>query len=177
MKKLGTKGLKTLKVLHVAMAVMWAGGALAMMTTMLLTEVTDVSSMEMRARILKAIDDYLIIYGANGCLLTGIVYGAFTNWGFFKHRWIVLKWILTILMILSGTFAMGPCVDGNVAITDHAAYLQNVTTTVQWGWLQVAMLVVTLILSVWKPRWKVNSTVSSLHRHVNKMPRGSRAND
>ena len=75
-----------------------------MMAVMLLTDVNDQSSMLMRAQVLKVIDDYLIIVGAVGCVLTGILYGLFTNWGFFRHRWITIKWLLTVLMVAMGIF-------------------------------------------------------------------------
>lgn len=39
--------------------------------------------------------------------MTGLIYGLFTNWFFFKHRWVTAKWILTILAIFSGTFMLG----------------------------------------------------------------------
>ena len=54
--------------------------------------------------VLKIIDDWLIIGGANGCLLTGILYAAFTMWGFFRYIWMTIKWILTAFMIATGTF-------------------------------------------------------------------------
>lgn len=154
MKKLGPKWMKALKILHIALATMWIGGALSMMALMLLTEVTDASSMLTRAQILKVIDDYLIIIGANGCIVTGLLYGIVTKWGFFKNRWIIAKWILTILMMASGTFLMGPCVNGNVSITDKATYMANVEQTMFWGWVQLAMLLIVVILSVWKPKLK-----------------------
>ena len=154
MKKLGTRWVKVLKILHIVLATMWIGGALSMMAVMLLTDVTDVCSMLTRAQVLKVIDDYLIIVGANGCIVTGILYGALTNWGFFRHRWITAKWVLTVLMVASGTFLMGPCVNSNVLKTDTIVYQQNVEQTILWGWVQIAMLAVTVILSVWKPKIK-----------------------
>ena len=154
MKKLGTRWVKVLKILHIVLATMWIGGALSMMAVMLLTDVTDVCSMLTRAQVLKVIDDYLIIVGANGCIVTGILYGALTNWGFFRHRWITAKWVLTVMMVASGTFLMGPCVNSNVLTTDSIVYQQNVEQTILWGWVQIAMLAVTVILSVWKPKIK-----------------------
>ena len=154
MKKIGTTGLKLLKITHITLAVMWIGGAFSMILTLLLTEVNDASSMLLRAKVLKTIDDNLIIIGANGCVITGLIYEAFTNWGFFKHRWIIAKWGLTVFMVLSGTFAMGPCVNSNIFITDIAQYTQNVERTIFWGWIQIVMLFLVIILSVWKPKFK-----------------------
>lgn len=116
------------------------------------------------AMTLKIIDDWMIIGGAYGCVITGAVYGTFTNWGFFRHRWIVVKWVMTLLMILSGTFCMGPYVNGNAALgADKALYAlpdgifwQNIDQIVPWGILQLAMLATVIAISVLKP-WKKKS--------------------
>lgn len=39
------------------------------------------------------IDYAIVIPGAILAVATGIIYGIFTKWGFFKHRWITVKWI------------------------------------------------------------------------------------
>ena len=91
--------------------------------------------------ILEAIDMKILVPGAVGCLLTGIVYGIFTHWGFFKHRWLTVKWTLTLFMILFGTFYMGPLVKGNVLIgnaimegnSDAAQYWHNVSANAYAG--------------------------------------------
>ena len=50
----------------------------------------------------------VVILGAFGCLITGLIYSSFSNWGFFKHTWLILKWIITVAAILFGTFFLGP---------------------------------------------------------------------
>ena len=42
------------------------------------------------------ISDNIIKWGAIGTLLVGFTYGFFTNWGFFKHRWVGVKFVLYI---------------------------------------------------------------------------------
>lgn len=161
MKTLNVTGLKVLKVIHLACAIMWMGGAISMMILLLNMPEDNASEMHAFSMTLKLVDDYLIIIGANGCLLTGIIYGIFTKWGFFRHHWIIVKWILTLFMILSGTFIMGPCVNGNVEhATDLSFYLStdssfwsNITTILHWGLLQNVLLLITVIVSVFKP-WK-----------------------
>ena len=37
---------------------------------------------------------YSVKYGAQGIILLGLTYGFFTPWGFFKQRWLTVKWIL-----------------------------------------------------------------------------------
>lgn len=159
--KLNAKGLKALKVLHLLCAVLWAGGAIGMMVLLTSVKPSGEQEMYMYALALKTIDDYLIIPGANGCVVTGLIYGIFTHWGFFKHRWLVVKWVFTLFMMASGTFLMGPCVNGNVYpadklsdyVTNAAAYWDNISQTVFWGTIQLACLFLVIVLSVYKP-WK-----------------------
>lgn len=142
-------------------AVCWVGGAFAMLLLLAYMPVADVYGMRAYSTVLKQIDDWLIIGGANGCVLTGLIYGFWTKWGFFRHRWIAVKWFLTAFMMVSGTFIMGPCVNENAAqSTDLAFYLMsdssfghNVTTIIHWGILQVVLLVLVIAISVIKP-WK-----------------------
>lgn len=161
MKKLKGNGIKVLKMVHLLLAVMWIGGGLAMMLLLLTTSPQESHEMYMRSLALKLIDDWLIVPGAIGLLLTGIVYGIWTNWGFFKHKWITIKWILAVFMVLTGTFLMGPQVNGNVySIEDipnytlqNSEFFSNVSQTILWGTIQVVLLVLTVIISVLKP-WK-----------------------
>ena len=43
---------------------------------------------------MKLIDDFVIIPGGVGSLLTGLLYSIFTNWGWFKHKWVTTKWAI-----------------------------------------------------------------------------------
>lgn len=105
------------------------------------------------------LDQLLIWVGVMGCLLTGLIYGIWTKWGFFKQCWLTWKWILTILMILLGTFVMGPAGDGNVNPvewydTNVSEYLRNMATTALWGSIQLGLLLIVVWLSVFKPAKK-----------------------
>jgi len=161
MKKLSGNGIKILKILHLLFASMWFIGGVCMI--LLLATITPQESHEMymRAVILKQIDDWIIIPGATSTLVTGIVYGIWTNWGFFRHRWITVKWIMTITMISMGTFLMGPWVNDNVYpvndisnyTMDNSIFFSNNHKTVVLGSIQTFLLFVVIILSVLKP-WK-----------------------
>ena len=106
--------MKALKVVHIVCAIVWFGSAVSMNLLRHLVGNLDAAGMYWMAEILEAIDMKILVPGAVGCLLTGIVYGLFTTWGFFKHRWLTVKWVLTLFMILFGTFYMGPLVKENV---------------------------------------------------------------
>lgn len=163
-KKMGSGGLKLLKVVHLLSAVTWAGAGFSLMLMVFFIRPTEDYAMLTFAQSLKLIDDWLIITGAVGCVITGLIYGIWTRWGFFKHRWIAVKWILSMVMMISGTFAMGPCVNGNVypleevtRYTDNSVmFWDNLTKVEWWGSLQLILIIFTVVISVYKP-WKKNN--------------------
>lgn len=162
MKKLNPQGVKVLKMFHLFFAVLWIGGGIALLAVLFLVYPESGDELYMKSRVIQVIDDFLIIPGAIASLLIGVVYGVWTNWGFFKHRWITAKWILTVCQILFGTFFLGPWVNNNVDIAfelrdaalDHSTFLHNVQMSKICGTIQVVILVVGfIIVSVAKP-WK-----------------------
>ena len=46
----------------------------------------------------------ILVPGAIGTLLTGLVYSIWTHWDWFKHRWSVVMWCICIFGIVFGTF-------------------------------------------------------------------------
>ncbi|MDH6310455.1 putative membrane protein [Dysgonomonas sp. PFB1-18] len=162
MKKLSPQGVKILKMFHLFFAILWIGGGLALVILFFSVNPANGDELYMKSRIIQIIDDFLIIPGAMASLLIGIIYGIWTNWGFFKHKWLIVKWIMTILQILFGTFVLGPWVNENVEIAsalrdaamDDATLLHNVKMSQIWGTVQVAILVITfIVVSVQKP-WR-----------------------
>ena len=83
-----------------------------------------------------ALIDYIdtVVFIPAGLVLpaTGVIYGAFTTWGFLKHWWIAAKWLLTSLVIALG----------------FGYYFTGITLVV----LQLVLILVIVVLSVYKPR-------------------------
>ncbi|WP_165043219.1 hypothetical protein [Dysgonomonas sp. ZJ709] len=161
MKKLNPKGLKVLKTLHLIFAMIWTCGAIAMVLITFLTDAESADELYMKNIILLAIDNWLIITGAMTSLAIGIIYGIFTNWGFFKHRWIIVKWIITVVEILFGTFAYHPWLTENLDIIGRLGeaavwnedYLFNLKMMEISGFFQAGLLLFLIVISVFKP-WK-----------------------
>lgn len=157
--KIKGKGLKYVKLFHLLFAIAWIGGAMSMMLLLFTPSGNTPQAMQMKANVFKLIDTWLIIVGAYGILLTGLVYSIMTNWGFLKHGWITAKWILTIIMIALGIY-MGQFVDGNVSTdlsfyTLHSStYYANIDTLKTLAIIQILMLLSVIILSIWKPKRK-----------------------
>ena len=160
-KKLKPQGVKILKMFHIFFAFCWIVGGLALCLLVFIVQPGSGDELYMRSRILQIIDDYFIIYGAMGAFATGLAYSIWTNWGFFKHPWIVVKWVMIVLQMVFGTFVLGPCVNDNVVIADRLrdaaltdpVFLENIRMTQVWGTLQTSLLLVVIVISVQKP-WK-----------------------
>lgn len=151
--------MKWLKLFHIIFAIAWIGCAFGMNLLKFFVHPDGAQQMYMLSLDIWMLDQLLICAGVMGCLLTGLIYGFLTKWGFFKHRWLIWKWVLTIIMILLGTFVMGPAVDGNVKPiewynTNLADYTQNMDTTALWGSIQLILLILVVWLSVFKPNKK-----------------------
>lgn len=161
MKQLSPKGLKYLKIVHLLFVVMWTGGAMALVVMLCFTHPTTPEGLYIRSRCVQLVDDFLIIPGGIGLLLTGIVYGVWSKWGFFKHNWITVKWSITLFMTILGAFALGTWVNNNVYaveeindyITHQEPFTRNVNRTIFWGSVQVVGLCASILISILKP-WK-----------------------
>lgn len=107
MKMLTPKGMKTLKFFHLIFIMMWTVGVVMMG---LLYWRPSTNSLEFLYNQTTAlfIDYALVIPGAILTVITGIIYGFKTKWGFFKHRWLLVKWIVGVSIILIGTFGLHP---------------------------------------------------------------------
>ena len=164
MKKIGSKGMKIFKIIHLIFVCMWIGGgiALVIMVNAILSDPDETFYGYLYA--MKIVDDFIIIPGALGNLLMGLFYGFFSNWGFFKHKWLTVKWALTVLQILFGTFCLGPWLNRSVEITGKLLELPFEDTEVAsnlfllnlWGSIQVMLLIFMLVISVIKPWRKEN---------------------
>ncbi len=111
----------------------------------------------------------VVILGALVCIITGIVYGIFTNWGFFKYRWLIAKWLLTTISLTSAMLFLAPGEEvmlelskelGNQALQNQA-YLIIKAQFLFWSIVQVVLLTLMIICSVFKP-WGKRKTTKKL---------------
>lgn len=161
--KLSAKQQKTLKLLHIITSCAWLGGACSLF--MLYFAKQSIDSAQVLVGINTAsrwIDIVIVIsLGAVGCFLTGLIYSLCTPWGFFRHRWIAVKWVLVIAMILFGTFFLGPWEEEMLYLSKTLGqdvftsinYAQIEFYHISWSSIQITTLIITLFISVFKP-WK-----------------------
>jgi hypothetical protein len=107
------------------------------------------------------IDMKILTPAAVVTLITGLIYSIFTKWGFFKHGWLIYKWIITIAIIVTGTFYLGPMVSNMLDIVDikrfaalEDPYYQSGLFTGMWASIiNTTLLIIAVVVSVYKP-WK-----------------------
>ena len=163
MVRISATAQKWLKGLHLVAVACWVGGGIALLMLYFLKPGTGGDGVlyginQAAHRVDMAV---VVVPGAFGCLLTGLAYSLLTGWGFFRHGWLVFKWVVTVSAIVFGTVCLGPW---ETAMTDISgelgmrslldpAYLHNEQMNFVWGTVQVAVLVATVFISIFKP-WK-----------------------
>ncbi|MBC9784329.1 hypothetical protein H1S01_07370 [Heliobacterium chlorum] len=165
MKALGPRGVSWLKSFHIFVSGVWVGAGICMIMISYFGRPANGDELYATNAAAKLIDDFVVIPAAISSLLTGLVYSVFTKWGFFKHRWVTVKWVVTVFSILFGTFFLGPWLNDATSIAaserwmalNNPIYVHSITMNRYFGTMQVASLIFLVFISVIKP-WRKNST-------------------
>ena len=161
MKKISGSGLKWLKAFHIFFAGLWLGGAIALTLKQFFINPNDGIELYGIASTLKFVDDFIIIPGGVGSLLSGLIYSIWTNFGWFRHNWIIVKWCINLFGLIFGTFFLGPWLNslppialnqGLSALSDPV-FTQNSHMLMIFGPFQAATKVLAIFISAIKP-WK-----------------------
>ncbi|MFI6101531.1 hypothetical protein ACIA8G_38805 [Lentzea sp. NPDC051213] len=134
------KSARTLLVwLHVVTSVGWLSQAVALLTLLLYgMKTSDLNAFKM-ARVL---DHQVLAIMANTSAFTGFMLSATTPWGYFRHWWVLGKFVITISQLYIGIFILS----GNLhqAAEGHHSAWMPVGTALMIGaiafqtWLSVA---------------------------------------
>ena len=160
MKPLGRTARNLLLGAHILCAALWMGGVAALLVISLVgARPQHDEALSLMRLTLRWIDWVIIIPACLGSLLTGLLFSWLTTWGFFRHTWLVIKWVLTVAMILFGIFFLGPWVDRTailaaergVASLGDPSYAVTVTRILAAAGVQMALLLFMLFLSTLKP--------------------------
>ncbi len=159
--RMGKRTRKWLKSFHILFAGMWVTGALTAMLLIFFVDANSGPELYGINKVLHFIDLVIIVIGNSGLLVTGIIYATFTRWGWFRFRWINVKWIITLAGMLVGIFFLGPWVvamleisktEGLAALTNQE-YLYALKMTMWIGSIQLASTLFALFISTFKP-WR-----------------------
>lgn len=129
MKKLSASGRAWLKGFHIVCTCAWIGAGVCMFLLNFVARPNDSHDLYVVMAALRLIDDWMIIPAAIGSLLTGLLLSWLTPWGFFKWRWVTVKWGLTVIMTLFGVFYLSPWLHemADITVSDPIGVLHNET--------------------------------------------------
>lgn len=157
--KFGSLGLKILRMLHFLLIVLFLGGILSSLALLLKLDLSNFDDVYFSYKSFSIISDLIVKIGAQGTILVGAVYGFFTRWGFIKHKWLALKWLLFIAQTFIGILVFDRLMVANLGLleTEKALVLSNLIFIhnhylrlyVVIG--QIGLTLVALVLSVLKP--------------------------
>jgi hypothetical protein len=145
---------KVILTAHIATSVGWFGAV----TSFLMVSIVGLSRQEtqlVRAIYISAepITWYALVPLALASLITGIIQSLGTQWGLFRHYWVLFKLVLTIL----ATLVLLQYTQTVTQLADVALETDNPNLDCLWSYLlhsagALAVLLVATILSIFKPR-------------------------
>lgn len=113
------KALKILTALHLICLGLVMGAAAGVLASLRLMYTRGENLDHLTADLFQVtLVNGLFMWALYGLLATSIAFSLFSPWGFFRHTWIVLKWVGLALMVLCSANWMIPAVDGMAALSD-----------------------------------------------------------
>jgi len=92
-------------------------------------------------------------------VLTGLAYSVFTQWGFARYRWVMVKWLGAVILVTTSVLWMGPAVSGMAGLADGFFSIKGAAPLYgqlfrQAAWAMAASLalfILVIFISVMKP--------------------------
>jgi hypothetical protein len=141
---------------HLTLSVGWIGAVAAYLPLDVATA-TSQDPQTLRAAYLgmDLIVRDVIVPLALGSLLTGLVMSVGTKWGLFRHYWVLISLLLTIVatvVLLDSTQAISDVAATAAAPTTSAAELRALLSTLDRSVGGTVVLLVILVLNMYKPQ-------------------------
>jgi len=159
MRKFGSLGLKILKMSHILLIVLFLGGILSSFALIMKLDLSNFDDVYMAYKTFNILSDNVVKIGAQGTILLGAIYGFFTKWGFIKHKWLAVKWILFIMQTFVGILIVDKLMVANTVLLEtekvlalsNPLFLHNHYLRLYVVIAQIGLTLFALTLSVLKP--------------------------
>ncbi|MFE1170926.1 DUF2269 domain-containing protein [Streptomyces sp. NPDC058773] len=174
MQQLSRPVRRAVLVLHVAVSVSWLGltlGLLALGITGYRTGSPGTAAVAYLA--MKIFGDWLVLPLAFASLVSGLVLSLGTAWGLARHRWVVVKFWLTLVTVLLSVFSLRPGINHLAAEAAAGTPAHDVSLVVAPSVATATYLFLTAI-SVLKP-WGPTARGSRLRATQSAEARAGRA--
>jgi hypothetical protein len=156
--RLPLRARRLVLVLHVISSVGWLGlnlGVLVLAVTGATTD--DPQTQHAVYRVMGVLGDVLLLPISLTAFVTGLVLALGTVWGLFRHRWVVVKFWLTLIAVILTPLSLLPGIHETVAIVsstppDRLADMGGAAVDgISAGCVSTCMYVTCVVLSVFKP--------------------------
>ena len=117
MRKLAGKSYKIVKILHIVSASVWIGASVVGL--FMLTVVLNANNAKEILLTVHSVDLLIIVPANLLTFVTGIIFSSFTDWRFFKHGWITLKYVINLIPIVGGGFVFARSIITMLAIVEE----------------------------------------------------------
>ncbi|MFN2588820.1 MAG: DUF2269 domain-containing protein [Actinomycetota bacterium] len=157
---------------HLAFSVGWIGGIVAYLVLGGAAILSDEAATVRAAwAAMEIVGWYAIVPLAGASLVTGIVMALGTKWGLFRHYWVVISFLITVVCVAVLVLHM-PSVTSTAAAAAYArgAALDGLGGDLPHPAAGLVLLLVVLVLNVHKPRgltrygWRKQQTADAASR-------------
>jgi uncharacterized membrane protein len=166
MSKLSLKQRQWVLSFHIISAALWTGAVISLLLVEFMNYQNPNLALNALDRVVNQIDHQIIIPSAISSVLTATVLCWGTNYGFTKFYWVVTKWVVTVALILFGTFFLDPwgvdlesisAIDPLKAIAS-LRYQFNTQGILIGGSVNFISLLAIVTISVLKPWGRINKS-------------------
>jgi len=166
---------RILKILHLLAVSFWIGGYLSQVILYYIC--TWAESGDELFGVLRGsrfVGMFVVVYlGAYGSFFTGLAYSMCTHRGFFRHKWIIIKWGTTVYLMIVGSYLLGPWsatmlettqAIGLEALNDPDFILSR-SRLLSFFTVHMFLFVILTIVSVYKP-WETAESIRLLNKKL-----------
>lgn len=160
MKKMSEKNEKILKIVHLAAMSIWFSSLFIMFAICITIPNLKSSDTFYYAHYINSIIDFRILTpAAILTFLTGVIYGIFTKWKVKENKWLKIKVLITVILILLGTFWLGPTLSDmtttaekeGFSLLTNESYLTKLHLITWFSAINAIILFFAIAISTFKP--------------------------
>jgi uncharacterized membrane protein len=166
---------KLVVVLHIISSVSWLGLTIGNLVLTITGATTDNPTTQHAAyRVMGILGDALFIPISVTAFVTGTLLGLFTSWGLFQHRWVAVKFWLTLIAVVLTPLSLLPGIHDAVAAVSRTPPDQladvDPNGAISAGCVSLTMYTTSVLLSIFKP-W--GRTTLGRHNTARQAERGA----
>ena len=140
---------------HLTVSVGWMGAVAAYIALDVTTAIgQEAATLQAAYLSMESIARYVIVPLAFASLVTGLVMSLGTKWGLFRHYWVLISLVLTVvatLVLLSETQTISSLADVAADPTTSSHELRALPSTLPHSVGGTVVLLVILVLNIYKP--------------------------